>query len=769
MLDHYLNLLEIRHKKVVVAVVALMLLVGSGVTKLSTSSDIRTYFNPNSIKVRQMEAMEAEFGVDHRILFVIAPKFGAVFDVNVLTLIESLTEDAWKIPNSRRVSSIQNHHIIESDADTIKVAPLYHHGDEVNVEDLDLLKERALSSKSLAGFLINKDASVTGIDVSLNINSDVPAAAQTSVSSARKLRDEYQALYPEVEIQLSGFTFQSVVFEETVKKEVRILFLICVSLIMALLVFLIRHFQWTLLTLLIILLSVLATEGLFGWTSGVLTPATGFVPGIIMILAIADCVHIFQAYALGLSEGQSKQNAIRYMLTANSRPIIVTSVCTMIGMLCLNFNESPPYHDLGNMVALGAFLAMCLSLSLLPAILYWMPAPKNIKKAVAFTDLNQFSSWVIANQKALLVMAFVSAVVFSYAISLNQISDNLNTYHKKDTQLRKTLDFIDENLTGTNTVHFVLESSHENGVLEREYLEALDKFASWLSKQKKVAHVLEISADLKNVNQKIQDDQVGSYALPKDAQSAAQLLLLYELSLPFGLSTDNLLSMDRSRSRVVVMLNDMDNNELIAFEMRANEWLSNHQVAFQLVSATGFHMTFAHIAKGILFSLVKGALSSVFLISIFLVIAMKSFKYGVLSLLPNILPAMIAYGLWGIFESKVGISVAFIFCMSLGIVVDDTIHFLSKYLYATRTLLFTPEEAVRYAFNTVGGALIITSLVLCSGFLVLMFSSFNPSADMGVLLAITMASALAVDFLFLPPLLLLVDGKGTNSASKQER
>jgi predicted RND superfamily exporter protein len=145
------------------------------------------------------------------------------------------------------------------------------------------------------------------------------------------------------------------------------------------------------------------------------------------------------------------------------------------------------------------------------------------------------------------------------------------------------------------------------------------------------------------------------------------------------------------------------------------------------------------------------------LISFILILALRSRRFGLLSLAPNLIPAGLAFGIWGLANGEIGLSLATASGMTLGIVVDDTVHFLSKYLRARREKGYTPEQAVRYAFQTVGVALWVTTMVLVLGFGVLAFSSFKMNGDMGMMTAMTIAVALIVDFLFLPALLLKMD------------
>jgi len=147
------------------------------------------------------------------------------------------------------------------------------------------------------------------------------------------------------------------------------------------------------------------------------------------------------------------------------------------------------------------------------------------------------------------------------------------------------------------------------------------------------------------------------------------------------------------------------------------------------------------------------------LITATLVIAFRSLGFGLVSMVPNILPALLAFGIWGYTVAQVGLSLSIVFGMTLGIVVDDTIHFLSKYLRARREKNLSAEDAVQYVFDSVGTAMWVTTVVLISGFAVLAASDFKMNSGMGTLSAVTIALALAADFLLLPALILKMKEK----------
>ena len=168
---------------------------------------------------------------------------------------------------------------------------------------------------------------------------------------------------------------------------------------------------------------------------------------------------------------------------------------------------------------------------------------------------------------------------------------------------------------------------------------------------------------------------------------------------------------------------------------------------------------FAHIGQRNIINMLYGTTLALVLISMVLIFAFRSVKIGLISLIPNLIPAAMGFGLWGIFVGEIGLSLSVVTSMTLGIVVDDTVHFLSKYLRARREKNLAAEDAVRYAFRTVGRALLCTSIILVCGFMVLATSNFELNSGLGLLTAVIITLALFADFLFLPSLLIKLEEK----------
>jgi len=231
------------------------------------------------------------------------------------------------------------------------------------------------------------------------------------------------------------------------------------------------------------------------------------------------------------------------------------------------------------------------------------------------------------------------------------------------------------------------------------------------------------------------------------------------MSLPYGLDLNNQINVDKSATRVSITLNTLSTNEILALEERAQQWLKQHAWPSMQTPGASSSVMFANIGARNIRSMLFGATIALILISMILIIALRSVKYGLISLIPNLAPTAMAFGLWGLLVGEVGLGLSVVAGLTIGIVVDDTIHYLSKYLRARREKGLSSPDAVRYAFRSVGVALWVTTFVLVSGFLILSQSHFLVNSNMGLMTAITITIALIADFLLLPPLLMKLEDR----------
>jgi len=510
---------------------------------------------------------------------------------------------------------------------------------------------------------------------------------------------------------------------------------------------------------------MLSTMVGMGWAGSVgisLTPISGSAPIIILTLAIADSIHILLSLRTAMREGLAKDDAIVEAMRLNFLPVSITSITTIIGFLALNFSDSPPFWHLGNITAVGIAAAWAYSITLLPALISVLPYRVAVTedRGMGERAMESLADFVIARPRALLFGFGSAVVVLTALIPSIELNDQWTRYFDNRTEFRQETDQALEHF-GMYPIEYSVPAQTSGGVSDPEFLADLETFSAFLREQPGVTHVYSLSDIMKRLNKNLHADDPAYYRTPEDRDLAAQYLLLYELSLPYGLDLNDRINIDKSATRVTATLGDVDSVQTRAFLAETDAWMQANLPDWMQASPTSAQVMFTYIAGRNVDNMVAGTIIAVLAISAILMVALKSFRLGLLSLLPNGLPILATFGVWALIVGKVGFSVATVASISLGIIVDDTVHLLSKYVRARSEREGGAAEAIRYAFRNVGVAIVVNTVILATGFLVLLTSSFKVNVDMGLLTAIAIVFALILDFLFLPALLLLIDRAGT--------
>lgn len=743
---------------IIVATFVLVGLAAKGAPHLSFTNDYRVFFEGDNPHLMAFEHLQDTYSKNDNVMFVLAPKDGQVFTAKTLEAVQWLTHEAWQIPFSVRVDSVTNFQHTFAEEDDLIVGDLVDDISALSAMDIEAIKNIAVSEPLLVKRIISPTAHVTGVNVTIQLKGEnQQKEGPEVVAKVRSLESEMHKRYPDIDVYLTGIVMMNAAFPEAAEKDMTSLIPAMFLVVLITIFILIRLVSGTFATLLVIILSVITAMGLSGWAGIELTPPSASAPTIIMTMAVADSVHILVSFIFGMRRGQSKQEAMVESLRINFQPVFLTSVTTAIGFLSMNFSDAPPFHDLGNIVAVGVIVAFVLSVTFLPAMMMVLPVRVAKGETRSTKHMEKLGNFVVEHRTKLLMT--MSALVLGLAAFLtnNELNDNFVEYFEDDIQFRRDSDFASENLAGLYLIDYSLKSAESGGVSNPEFLSKVDEFANWYRAQPEVTHVNVITDIFKRLNRNMHGDDESWYRLPEQRDLAAQYLLLYEMSLPYGLDLNNQINVDKSDTRMTVSLVNLSSSEVLALEERAHQWLVDNAPASMLTFGASPTVMFANIGYTNIRSMLIGTTVALVLISVILMIALRSVKIGFISLVPNLVPAVLAFGLWGLLIGQVGLALSVVAGMTLGIVVDDTVHFLSKYLRARRERGDSAEQAVRYAFSTVGVALCTTSLVLVAGFMILSTSSFELNAGMGLMTAITIGFALLADFLLLPPILMKLD------------
>ena len=760
----------VTRNRVTSLIIALVVAMGaaSGGQFLGFTNDYRVFFSGDDPHLLAFENLQDTYTKNDNVLFVIAPDDGKVFTNDTLAAISDLTDRAWGTPFSIRVDSLSNYQHTEAVGDDLSVADLYEDAESLTSQEMARIQDIAVNEPFLVHRLISEDARIAAINITVEIPGiDEATEGPEVVAHVREMKRYVEETYPDLKIYLTGIMMMNQAFPEASIYDITHLIPAAFVIILLLVFLQLRGLTGTVATFVTIMLSIMSAMGVAGWMGIKLTPPSMSAPTIILTLAVADCVHVLSNWMQKFRGGMDKREAMAESLRINFSPVMLTSITTAIGFLSLNFSDAPPFGDLGNIAALGVMFAWFYAITLLPALVTLLPAKSSKRRAYGTELINRFADWVINRRRMLMPVMSLVIVVLVAAIPRNELNDIFVNYFDERIEFRTDTDFVVDNLTGMYFIDYSLDSGESGGISEPAYLNQVQQFSDWLREQPEVIHVNTLTDVFKRINKSMHGDDEQWYALPERRDMAAQYLLLYEMSLPYGLDLNNQIDIEKQRTRLSVTLETLSTTQTLDFENRSTQWMLDNTPEINTTGASPTIM-FSHIGMRNIISMLGGTAFALVAISLLLILFFKSVRYGLLTLIPNIAPAAMAFGLWGIVDGEIGLGLSVVTAMTLGIVVDDTIHFMSKYLRARRLQGLEAVDAVRYAFSTVGIALWTTSVALAAGFLMLSTSSFSLNAEMGLLVAIVIMFAIIVDFLLLPALLIRFDHWLMGNAAQEE-
>ena len=735
-------------------VTALTLLGAAGAQFLYFDNDYRVFFGKENPQLIAFEQIQQTYTKIDNVNFAVDPISGKANAPEVLAAVEELTDIAWQLPFSIRVDSLSNYQHTEVEGDDLIVRDLYTDAMSMSADDQALVDRVSTTEPALEGKIHDKQHRATSVNATIQMPGKSADEVAIVAAAAREMAAEIEAKH-NVKIRLGGVIFLNNAFLESSMLDMATLVPAMYLVILIVAYLLLRSIMATVLVLFVVMPSIMVAMGAGGWMGIGLTPPSASAPTIITTLAVADSIHLLVSMFNRMRAGHSQRDSLLYSIQVNGKPIFITSLTTALGFLSMNFSDSPPFHDLGNITAIGVMAAWIFSIVLLPILISFVPLKSKATLARLDDKMGKLGVYVASRYKSVLTASVIISVSILSLIPLNEINDDFVKYFDESVQYRQDTDWISRNLTGVNQVQFSLPTGESNGVSDPVFIEKVSNFTAWANNEPVVTHVQSISDTFKRLNRDLNAGDPAFYQVPDTRELAAQYLLLYELSLPFGLDLNNQLDISKSSTQVIVTIDDMTTNELRAWIARAESYLAD-ELDFNL-TAVGPTVMFAYISERNIQSMLLGTLIAVFLISGVILIALRDVRLGIISLVPNLLPAALAFGLWGLLVGQVNMAVAVVAGMALGVVVDDSVHFLSKYQIARRELKLSAHDAVISAFNGVGTALVVTTLILTAGFAILAQSTFGVNSYMAMLTGIALVIALIVDMTLLPALLIALD------------
>ena len=755
----YIEFVLRRRWWVIAGSMLLMALAATGGNRLVAANDFRQLLGHDNPQLLALNALEDTYAASNSVLIAVSVREGTVFTRETLGALEALTEDAWQTPHSTRVDSLTNYNRTWAEDDELIVEPLVGEAALLSDDELARIEAFALAEPELAGRLVSRDGRVGALAISFATPENQDAMVSDVPDFLNGVLDDARASYPSLAFHVTGDVILNRAVSDALEEGLQSTLPLCFALVLAATAIMLRSLFGVAVIVVMILFGIFTTMGIAGWAGMVLSPLTAAVPAVIMVLAVAHSVHVVTTVLLGMGQGLDRRAAVARSLRVNAWPVFLASATTMIGFLSLNSSDSPPIRVLGNLSAVGMLTVYACSMTLLPALLLVLPLRSRLVASKGSSFFERFGAAVVERRKLVLWASLALCALLIAGIPRNEFSDDWTKQFDERYQFRRDSDFIGENLTGLNAMEFSLASGAENGITDPEYMRKVEAFADWARAQPEVTHVRAFADIMKRLNKNLHGDDLTYHRLPDSAELAAQYLLLYEFSIPFGGDMNDRIDISKSSTRATVTLANLPVSRMRDLDRRAQSWVETKAPGLS-EGATGLSMVFAYLTQRNLESMLRGTAIGMALISFILIWVFRSLRLGLVSLVPNFIPPAIVFGIWGYVIGQVSLTATITTIIAFGIIVDDTIHFMTKYLRGRRDGL-SGDEAVVNAFRVTGHALFTTTAVLAAGFATFAFSGFEGLWVLGSMVAMMVIAGIAVDFLLLPALLLTLDRRGS--------
>ena len=757
-------------------VIAITLIAGRGRVERHRADPVleanyRIFFDDDNPQLLALEALENTYGKNENLVFLIVPDDGDATSQSALSAAVWLTEAAWKTPYSRRVDSLANFQHTTADGDDLYVRDLVDPQQLDRAEARALIRSIASTDPRIAGSILSRKGDVSVVNVTVEIPEEGLLEAVAEVAEfARSVAGEAEERFPGIDLRIVGTVMISQTFVEA-SIDSQMIFLPASLLLMALILgVLTRSWSGVAATGSVIVFSILASFGLGVWLGLPFSPPVSPAPTIVLMIVVANCVHLLVALQQRLRAGDSRRDAI--VEADRAQPSSDVSGEPHDG-------ARVPEHELFRSAALSRSrqFRRARYRRLLPPFRHFhagaaFASPHSRPEGTAVPRTRDEPPWrisVLRYRKPIFWGWVVIVPVMMLAIPRNELNDVLVHFFDESVEFRQDTDFMDEHLSGNTLLEYSLQASVEGGVTDPLFLTEVSKFADWYREQPPVRHVSVITDTFRQLNKSMRGDDPAAYRIPESRELAAQYLLLYELSLPQGLNLNNQIDRSRSATRVTISAETLYSREVLALNARAEAWLKENAPHVAGVNSTGPAALFAYIGQRNIRAMLIGTM----------VVLLGDFRHS--SLRPAFAavgpdkhrsqPGSRRAGLRGLgVDGGTGEPVA---VRRRG---DDRRHRRGRHgafpqqvpARAARTRPGAPTTPCVYAFDTAGLALFTTTVVLVAGFLIFVFAPFVPTAQVGVLTALIIAFALIADLTLLPALLTAADRRSAGAGRARD-
>jgi predicted RND superfamily exporter protein len=704
----------------------------------------------------QVDEVAANFPPSNSAMYVFLAEDGDIFDFETLAAMEDLHARYIEVDSALSAGSLINQRLNAVDAELYDRDYLIPELSLLEAGDLALIRRIALADEDLTKTLLSPAGDMTLAVVKYRTAEDNRESRLRVSQSVVDLRDALREDHPGVTIYAIGRDLFELDGHKAQVKDRAQLFPLVGLAIVVLLWYCLGSLAFTLCILAVAYGAVMLTTGTMGWSGNAFNQISNMGPMVVLTIAMADGIHLVSVYLQGLHKSLDKVEALRESLRVNFQPVTLATITTAMGFLSLNYCSSPGIYGFGNVVAMGAVWAFLMTFTLLPTLMLLVPVRK-IPSPLGVRRLMNAVSTLVAQRGNLLIWSSMVVIVATLAmLPLNRIDFNRYSFVDKDSDFHKAISALAEKIGNDQSLVYSIDSDTYYGITEPAFLAEVEKFVLWLETQPEASFVNSYISFLKTLNKSEHDNDQAWYRIPEDKLQVIDHLVTYQLVQEIEPHLEPIFDPEYSAIRLVVGTSRLSNLELLEFNDRIEQWISANLNSEYRVLHGDNSILGARMERSISVQLLQGFSLSFVLITLTLIIGLRSLRYGLLSIGPNLFPATIVFGVWGLLVGELSPYILMLFSISIGLVVDDSVHVLSKYSWA-RHRGDVPEAAVQYSLDRAGSAITITTAALAVGTFILVFSSTFYFQNVALMLTPIIVVALLLDLLFLPPLLVRFD------------
>ncbi len=727
---------------------------------LKFSFDFEQFFPEGDEDLEFFREFIKEFEADDNFLLVAVRRDEGVFDQQFLEKFHDFTLRSRTLPHVLESQSLTKVSYPVKTPFAITSIPAIHIDDPSRYESD---KERLLADERFVHNFITPDA--TSLVVYLK------TASQINLDQAKELMAALAGLIEGYDFEQFHFLGRPYFQQELVrmqKREIIVSAIVSALLVSLIMFWIFRRPVGIGLALVSIGLGLLLFIGFMGVTGREMNAMAALYPVLMIIVGTSDVIHIMSKYIDELRKGKSRRMAIRTTIREIGLATFLTSVTTAIGFISLVTSRVAPIRDFGLNAAVGVIIAFLTVIFFTTAVLSMFRVEQLVKIGRSQQFWERLMQWMYRITKEhprRIGLAAVGVLVVCF-IGISRITTNYDIINNlpKGQKITEDFRFFERSLTGFRPMELAVYA--QNGYRADDYavVREIDKVENHLRQFPFVRGIGSIAGVYKSINQMYGSGSPQAYAFPATEDRFRRYRRLID-EVP-RLQVNVLLSKDRQKARITSRIHDIGADSIQQFGKRLDHWIAQNTdtTAVRFVQ-TGTGLIIDKNAGYIRRNLLQGLGMAILIISLLMAALFRNWKMMLISLVPNIFPLLLAGALLGFIGIELEAGISIVFAVVFGIAVDDTIHFLSKFKLA-RLAGWSVEESLRITLVETGKAIVLTTIILFFGFLVMLFSIHPPSVAVGLLISLTLFSALISDLFLLPVLIRWLIPEETASISE---